>query len=223
MKRTTEPEQPPYPILVQAIQVRWTKASRGAPGAAARNRVPEALTLPHSKPSAPPKPPPTASVPPWSRPPEIMPAPQDSGLRSPDLSLHRVSYGESNPFREPTADSWIAFKTSLPAQTTLLAAPTVPPLTFIGASAGLQVTFWWHEIAGSPRRHRHHRHNSRGYLTLTPGQWGKMRFNARLSGTFIPWLYDKWVLNVGLSVGPASDLFVSGPPSVLLSDMADLF
>lgn len=221
MKPAKVPETQGQLVLVQAIQVRWTKASRGAPGATARNLVPEGFALPLDQPGAPPLTPAKALLPRWHHQPEVIPVADAMENRLPDLLLHRITYGESNHFREPTTMSWIGFTTNLPEQTTVSVAPTVPPLTLVTNSEGLQVTFWWHEIEGAPPRRQHRGSPER--LTLTPSQWGTVRFNARLSGQSIPWLYDKWVLNIGYATGRAPDLFVSGPSSILLSDMAELF
>jgi hypothetical protein len=38
-------KKPQQLLLVQAIVVHWTKASRGAPGASVRNRVPNVFAL----------------------------------------------------------------------------------------------------------------------------------------------------------------------------------
>src|SRR5918911_4645612 len=43
----------PSLILVQAICVQWTKASRGGSGAARRNAIPEAFPLPAQLPTSP--------------------------------------------------------------------------------------------------------------------------------------------------------------------------
>lgn len=78
MKRTAVDSQqdvavPFRTILVQAIETQWTKASRGAPAATHRNRVPEAVDLPAALP--------------------------DLGERS--YVLQHVVYSESDGFQAP--------------------------------------------------------------------------------------------------------------------------
>ncbi|NNJ25275.1 hypothetical protein LzC2_13450 [Planctomycetes bacterium LzC2] len=65
-------------MIVQHIDVGWTKASRGGPGAVARNCVPEALLLPPDR-------------------------PRYDGLHT--TRLHQVRFGERNGFAAPLTES----------------------------------------------------------------------------------------------------------------------
>lgn len=207
---------PPFLILVQAIQVRWTKASRGAPGATMRNRVPEGFALPSSQPSAPPTTPSEALVPPWHHPHDLI-SPDAVTDHTADLFLDRVTYGESNQFLAPLRREWTALATRLPEKSTLL---TTPRLIFAGRSEGVQVEFSWHEAQGKPRRH--HLHLSER-VTLTPGQWMRARYNARHEDSDGLWFYTKQVINVGIAHRLLHGFFLNSTPDFQLSDMAELF
>lgn len=202
-------------VLLQEITVRWHKASRGAPEAVARNRVPEVHALPAN--------PPNTSWP--SRfqhsAPQVLPPPDATGNRAADIFLHHVVYGEGNQFQAPHVQYWIALHSRLPEPSTLhLPHWNVPSLTLTGTGDGLQLQFSWsHEIGAPPRYHRHMQEQ----ILLAAGQWLQVRFNGRHiyqdDGT---WYYEKHVLNIGLADAFVPAMFVIGPPDHQLSDFADL-
>jgi hypothetical protein len=64
-------------IVLQAINITWTKRSRGAPRAALRHAVPDAIRVP----------------------------PTGNPLPEPALLYHKVQYGEGNDFRVPITDT----------------------------------------------------------------------------------------------------------------------
>lgn len=68
-------------VLIQEIATFWTKASRGAAGATARNGVPRALVVPASREL------------------QALEAP-----REPVCVVHAVRYGEANHFRAPLSN-----------------------------------------------------------------------------------------------------------------------
>ncbi len=77
-RETAKDEVPVAPIvLIQIIQVEWSKAARGGAAATARNNVPEALPLPH-----------TAML----------------AMREPAFVEHFVRYGRRNQFQAPLVD-----------------------------------------------------------------------------------------------------------------------
>jgi|SRR5579884_1608151 len=199
-------------VLFQEITVRWHKASRGAPGAGARNRVPE-----------------------YSRSRQIRqarrgplacgsghrtfshPGPTDD--RPANIFLHHLIYDEGTRFQAPSVQHWIALRSSLPKPSTLQAPYwNVPPLTLAGD--GLQVEFSWsHEVGAPPRYHRHERER----VQLAPGQWLQVRYNGRHiyfdDGT---WYYEKHVLNIGFADAFVPTLFVAPPPDDQITDFVDL-
>ena len=218
-------------MLVQSIHVRWSKASRGAPGAVARNRVPEAHVLPANPPSTP-----------WpgilvetrsayeqfvphSQAPEVLPPPDPADNRVPDFYLHHVTYDERNEFREPVAQQWCALVSRLPEPCTLrFPNLNVPSLTLAGANDKLQVRFPWSYEAGAPRRDSRH---LREQVLLASGQWLQMRFNSviyadGLLGFGGTRYYAKRVHNIGVADAFVPTMFVARPPDYQIADLADL-
>lgn len=64
----------------------------------------------------------------------------------------------------------------------------------------LRVDYHWTPDAGMPERH-----TRRGVLRLAEGEWGRVRYNARISAyhtiagyDYNDWWYEKWVFNIGL-------------------------
>lgn len=202
-------------VHLQEITVRWHKASRGAPGAVARNRVPEVHALPADPPSTP-----------WpsrfqQAAPQVLPPPDPTDNRAADIVLHHIGYGEGNQFQAPHVQYWIALRSRLPEPSTLhLPHWNVPPLTLAGAGDGLQVQFSWSSEVGAPPRH--HR-RMREQVLLAAGQWMQVRFNGRHiyfdDGT---WYYEKHVLNIGLADAIVPTLFVAGRPDYQITNFADL-
>jgi hypothetical protein len=58
-------------------------------------------------------------------------------------------------------------------------------------------------------------------MPLTNGQWLQVRFNARHSRER-SWYYEKHVLNLGIVSTYSPDLFISGAPTFVAPDLADL-
>jgi len=202
-------------VLLQDITVRWHKASRGAPGAVARNRVPEVRALPANPPNTP-----------WpSRyqysAPKVLPPPDPTDKRAADIFLHYVSYGEDNQFQAPHVQYWIALRSCRPEPSTLhLPHWNVPPLTLADANDKLQVRFEWGLEVGAPRRDYRH---TREQVTLATGQWMQVRYNGRhLYGDDGTWYYEKHVLNIGFADTFVPTLFVAAPPDYQITDFADL-
>ena len=203
-------------VLLQEITVRWHKASRGAPGAVARNRVPEVHALPANSPNIP-----------WPScfqhsAPQVLPPPDPTDNRAADIFLHHVVYGEDNQFQVPRVQYWIALRSRLPEPSTLqLPHWNVPALTLTGANDALQVQFEWSSsVVGAPRRNYRHRQEQ---VALTTGQWMQVRYNGRHfytdDGT---WYYEKHVLNIGLADSLVPTLFIAAPPDYQVTDFADL-
>src|SRR5258708_16155759 len=95
-------------VLLQEITVWWLKASRGSPGAAVRNRVPEVHALPPNSPNTP-----------WpsrlqATAPQVLPPPDPTDNRAADIFLHRLMYGEENQFQGPPAHHSIPLRSRLP-------------------------------------------------------------------------------------------------------------
>jgi hypothetical protein len=149
--------------------VRWHKASRGAPSAVARNRVPEAHTLPANPPNTP-----------WPArfhhsAPKILPPPDSTDKRATDIFLHHVVYGEDNQFQMPRVQYWIALRSGLSGLSTLrLPNWNVPPFTLTGGNDTLQC------LVG-PRQGRHYAITDTGGSrpVLATGQWMQVRYNGR--------------------------------------------
>ncbi len=198
-------------MLIQHIVVTWTKVSRGAPGSVARNRVPEVYALPVN--------PPGTLWPARSRPPAVLPPPDTTDTRAPDIFLHFVACNESNQFQDPIAQFWITLTSRLPEVSTLRLHRNVPLLTLTSSSDALQVTFSWHEVPGAPSRHHKH---MRERVALATGQWMQVRFNGRHRDSDGHWYYQKHVFNIGIADAFVPTLFVSGGPAFRLTDLADL-
>jgi hypothetical protein len=218
-------------VLVQSIYVRWSKASRGAPGAAARNRVPEVHVLPANPPSTS-----------WpgilveTRPeselwlmrlqaPEVLPPPDPAHNRVPDVYLHYVTYDERNQFRDPVAQWWFALASRLPEPCMLrFHTPLVPSLTLAGANDKLQLRFPWSYEDGAPRRSSRH---LREQVLLATDQWLQMCFNSciyadGLLGYGGTRYYMKQVHNIGIADALVPTMFVARPPDYQIADLADL-
>lgn len=74
----------------------------------------------------------------------------------------------------------------------------------------LAVDYHWTGDAGMPERH-----TRRGVLNLLPDQWGRIRYNARISAYHtlagwdcVDWWYEKWVVNIGLFARFEPDVFL---------------
>jgi hypothetical protein len=81
----------------------------------------------------------------------------------------------------------------------------------------LQVDYQWTSDAGMPARYPR-----RGVLTLQPGQWGRVRYNARIRLTghdCSAWWYEKWVFNIGLFPVLAARAFLDSEPIKIHSEM----
>lgn len=205
-------DEPGQVVIMQAIVARWTKASRGAPGSVARNRVPEAQALPPN--------PPSASWPARFRAPEIVPQPAPSDSQPLDVLLHLVAYNERNRFEEPAAQSWATLTSRLPERSAFrLPNWRTPPITLMDANGGLQVEFSWHEVPGEPPMHHLH---MREQVRLAIGQWMPIRFNARHTDSDGAWYYEKHAINIGFAHGLNPAIFVTGSSDHSLSDMAIL-
>lgn len=143
--------------------MRWHKASRGAPGAVARNRVPEVLALPANPPNTP-----------WpsrfqASAPQVLPPPDPTDNRAADIFLHLVSYGEGNHFQAPHVQYWTALRSHLPEPSTLHRRyGNVPPLTLTGANDGLLVQFDWSSAwEGAPPRDYRHLGTTDTYMSMS--------------------------------------------------------
>ncbi len=203
-------------VLFQEVTVRWHKASRGAPGAVARNRVPEVLALPANPPNTP-----------WpsrfqATAPQVLPPPDPTDNRVADIFLHHVYYGEGNHFQAPEVQYWTALRSRLPEPSTLHKPySNVPPLTLTGANDRLLVQFDWSSAwEGAPPRPYRHMHE---HITLAMGQWMQVRYNGRHNYYEAGWYYEKHVLNIGLADALVPTMFVAGPADCQLTDFADLF
>jgi hypothetical protein len=202
-------------VFLQEINVRWHKASRGAPRAVARNRVPEAHTLPANPPNTP-----------WPArfhhsAPKILPPPDSTDKRATDIFLHHVVYGEDNQFQMPRVQYWIALRSGLPGPSTLhLPNWNVPPFTLTGGNDTLLVQFEWGAEVGAPLRNYRHR---REQATLATGQWMQVRYNGRhIYGEDGTWYYEKHAVNIGFSEAFVPALFVTASPDYQITDFADL-
>jgi hypothetical protein len=89
----------------------------------------------------------------------------------------------------------------------------------------LRVDYHWTWDAGMPERH-----SRRDVLQIQPGQWGRVRYNARLSICHFPgggdsddWWYEKWVFNVGLFSTFREGAFIETEPVKVYSAMDRLW
>jgi len=149
--------------LLQESTVRWHKASGGAPGAVARNRVPETLALPTNLP-----------VQPWPvrlshLKPKILPSPDLEDDRAAHIYLRHIFCGEDSQFQTPRTQYWITLCSRLPAPSaSQLPYANAPPLTLTGADDTLQAQFEWAGAVAAPLR------DYRGWreqAALEAGRW----------------------------------------------------
>lgn len=201
-------------VLIQEITVKWSKASRGAPGATARNRVPEALPLPAGTPTQP-----------WpsrfaNTAPTTVPFPAANDEFPPDILLHHLLFSEWSQLAHPSV-YWVPLRSRLPEQCMLQFLHwNVPPLTLEVADGRLKARFPWSYDVGAPRREYRPMWER---CSLAPGQWMQIRFNGRhVYGDDAGWYYEKHVLNIGWVDTLVNDLFVRGLPNYQITDLADL-
>jgi hypothetical protein len=167
--------------LVQIIVTTWSKEFRGGAGAVARNRVPEAESLP-------------------------LPVPR---LDEPAYLVHTVSHSFGS-VRRPGP--------------TLAVQPADEPLragclTVNWEQDRLSVDVEWMRGAGKP-----YRYPRQGVLQLAPGQWGRLRYNARMSPPWeSEWWYERWVSNVGFFSALDPRVFMETGPVKVHSEMAQLW
>jgi hypothetical protein len=199
-------------ILIQQIETRWTKRSRGAPGSTPRNAVPDAARLPAERISA------YGAV----------------------VAYHFVGYGERNDFEQP-GESLRLYKdfenageefymapfghnravTSKPRPS--LARTTLQGWTELGEvlfrlEADLLKANCNPANQGEPRR------RPPISFELATGQWGQAIRNARYTVGFDAlWMYGKTVLNIGLFDSLADDLYLETSPSLSQQQMAQLW
>jgi hypothetical protein len=83
----------------------------------------------------------------------------------------------------------------------------------------LHVDYQWSFAAGMPERY-----SRRDVLVLGPGQWGRLRYNARRSDwDGGEWSYEKWTFNIGLFPALDARVFVGTEPVKVHSQMALLW
>jgi len=125
--------------------------------------------------------------------------------------FHRSTFTDKNGFAAPTSSS-------------LGATPYCPPntggITLSFENDALHVAYQWDRGQGAPERYSARVEPFR----LAPGQWGRVRYNGRLSdfdnGT---WWYEKWVYNVGLFSSPPPSVFVTTEPGKVFTQIAHLW
>jgi len=89
----------------------------------------------------------------------------------------------------------------------------------------LHLDYTWLDDEGMPKRY-----SQQDLLSLSKGQWGRVRINARHSHFFTTlgwdsseWWYEKWVLNVGLFSQRDARVFLDTQPVKTVSMMEPLW
>ena len=84
----------------------------------------------------------------------------------------------------------------------------------------LTVDYHWTAADGAPERH-----TRKGVLELQPGEWGRVRYNARMSRDWDQreWHYEKHVFNFGLFPIVDPEVFLNTDPVKIHSEMAQLW
>jgi hypothetical protein len=120
--------------------------------------------------------------------------------------------------------------TSRSPRETLRVRPATEPLTCGCLHARLEdgklsVDYQWTVAAGMPARYPR-----RDVLVVSPGQWGRIRYNERHSPSYTfncwgegEWWYEKWVFNIGLFTTLSSRPFLDTMPAKVYSAMDHLW
>lgn len=122
-------------------------------------------------------------------------------------AVQHIHYGNSNKFSEPTRS------------TAVLSAspPTQLKGIFLDYKENtLAVAYQYDRTQGAPERHSQRIEA----LNLSPGQWGRIRYNGRHSDWEAHWWYEKWVWNVGLFGVASPSVFLATKPIKVASYMA---
>lgn len=196
-------------LLIQAIHVEWSRLSRGAPQAAARNSIPEAVSFP---------------------------IPADP-IEDPHYHIHHLYYSEADKFQQPHLEFDVETKAKdehlnygcvrrrpwalvviMPHTAVKILEPGDETVQYdrVGISwltNGLNVTY--RHTSGAPQ-------TPQAVFTLESEQWMRIRYNARYS-VQAGWVYDKWVFNIGVFDNPPLEVFLSTRPSYIHSQMSKLW
>lgn len=137
---------------------------------------------------------------------------------SPDqpLIVHELDYG----FFRTWDDQWSETR-RVRARGESLDEPFCLGSLWVRVEGGkLTVDYHWTAADGAPERY-----TRKGVLELQPGEWGRVRYNARMSRDWDQreWHYEKHVFNVGLFPMVDPQVFLNTEPVKLHSEMAQLW
>lgn len=193
-------------IVVQAIRVAWTKATRGSQGGTVRNSLPRALPLPEA-------------IPPSSE---------------PAYFTNLVIYDEEDAFRCKVNNMSSGRLADVLGTYKLDDEPegywriTDWDIGLLPLGNTVRVDLWW--THGMPWRKP-----IQGLFNVKPGQWACLRFNWRTTATYFganeydehhsgsDWPYRQLTVNIGFFSSPPQDVFVVTKPSYRHVDMARLW
>ena len=183
-------------LVVQAIEVWWTKEARGEPLATPRNRLPEIFELPFK--SFPPKP------------------------ATPGYIRHDLSWGEANEFQKPLSEKVEVLEFSGEIKNRLLNFRLVGDSMKVGFERSYGARPQGNVLFNYTRLGAPARTVPLEIFTLQAGEWGQVRYNGRFSWN-TAWKYEKWVYNIGLFQPPVSAGCFQGSPARAYSNLADLW
>lgn len=184
-------------MVVQAIEVSWTKISRGGSLATLRNRVPEIALLPFG--SSPPK----SAMPIYIR--------------------HEITWGETNEFQQPLTGKIDIAEFMGQVKNRLLGFHAAGGTSI---KVGFEKSYGANPVGknlldytrlGAPARTV-----PLEIFSLGPGEWGRVRYNGRFSWKS-GWKYEKWVYNIGLFADTIPENCFQGSPARSYSSLADLW
>lgn len=203
MAKKAETEESVLAIYIQEVEIHWTKASRGGEGAAKRNLIPQAVSLP------------PASTP-------LSPSADIS------LFLHKLYYAEANQYSP--SSKLLRSDVAVSAGKEVFNRGRVT-VGFDGTR--LTAYYKWTEGFGVPRHRRQGYmqvfvpagHSPvQKVFDLQVGQWGRILYNERHTDwDFGIWGYDQYVFNIGLFISPPRNVFLETEPCKVCSKMAQLW
>ncbi len=181
-------------LVVQSIHIEWTKETRGAGHAAVRNALPRALAVPDT----------------------VVFSPKARSTMS--GCWHKVEYSWVDLFQS-RGEHLIAYDPhrygyapgSVPGDSfCCLRTPVQVPLVLLLSETKIRVELW------GPS------------LNLELDQYGRVVVNRRLSecgsGDHWPvWLFEQWVINIGLFSSPVRDCFTRRKPDREFIKLAGLY
>lgn len=130
--------------------------------------------------------------------------------QSPSWVKHEAIFSADNAFTAPVCSS---------VEVIVYGPVKLGGISLAFTGDALNVYYQWDRSQGAPERSSY-RHKA---FCVSIGEWGRVRYNGRLSYYDGDWYYEKWVYNIGLFQSPPLNVFLKTEPKHIYSHMGHLF